>query len=195
MDHGGFAMSDNKELCQSVLEELQFDPRIESSKVSVQAENGIVTLIGHVSNFAEKLAAQNAARRVRGVCALADELEVRSPYGKKTADDEIASRALKILEWYDLLPANPLQVTVQIGLIFLAGEVMWQYQKMAAEHAVGKLSSVVGVVNNITIKPAAWPSDIKQKIEYALARYAKVEAHAIPSYRSEWEQDIARRKG
>jgi osmotically-inducible protein OsmY len=171
-------MSDEK-LCQSVVDELQFDPSIDSSKISVQAEKGVVTLMGRVSSFAEKVAAQNAARRVRGVRALADELEVRCPNDKKTADDQIANRALKILEWYDLLFPNAVQVTVQNGVIFLTGEVTWQFQKRAAEHAVGKLSGIVGVVNDITIKPTISPSDVKQKIEDALARHASVESQGI----------------
>jgi osmotically-inducible protein OsmY len=171
-------MSDEK-LCQSVVDELQFDPSIDSSKISVQAEKGVVTLMGRVSSFAEKVAAQNAARRVRGVRALADELEVRCPNDKKTADNQIANRALKILEWYDLLPPNAVQVTVQNGVIFLTGEVTWQFQKRAAEHAVGKLSGIVGVVNDITIKPTISPSDVKQKIEDALARHASVESQGI----------------
>jgi len=167
----------NEELCQRVLDELQFDPSIDASNICVEAEDGVVTLMGHVSSFAEKILADNAVRRIWGVRALADELEVRCRNGKKTADDEIANRALKILEWYDL--PNQVQVTVDHGLILLTGEVMWQYQKKAAEHAVGKLSGVIGVVNDITIKPAMCASDIKQKIEDALARNAKIEAEGV----------------
>lgn len=169
----------NEQLCQSVLDELQFDPSLDASNICVQAEKGVVTLMGHVSSFGEKIAVNNAARRVRGVRALADELEVRCRSGGKPADDEIANRALKILEWYDLLPANQIQVTVDHGLVLLTGEVMWQYQKNAAEHAVGKLSGIIGVVNDITIKPAACASDIKQKIEDALVRNAKIDAAGI----------------
>ena len=87
-------MSD-EELCRSVVDELQFDPSIGSSKISIQAEKGVVTLMGRVSSFAEKIAAQNAARSVRGVPALADELEVRCPNDKKTADDKLPTTHLK----------------------------------------------------------------------------------------------------
>jgi osmotically-inducible protein OsmY len=167
------------QLRQSVVDELHFDPSLDASNISVQANNGVVTLMGHIPSFAEKIAAQVAARRVRGVRGLADELEVRCPHHKRTADDEIANRALKILEWYAILPENPVQITVQNGLISLSGEVVWQYQKTAAEHAVRKLSGIIGVVNNITIRHTVCPSDIKRKIEDALARHAKIEAGGI----------------
>jgi osmotically-inducible protein OsmY len=173
-----FPMTDSQ-LRQSVLEELEFDPSIDAGSIGVCVDDGVVTLTGHVSSFAEMLAVENAARRVKGVRALAEELEVRAPLGKKTADDEIAKRALKILEWYGLIPANAVQVTVQHGVVFLSGEVIWQYQRKAAEDAVKQLSGIIDVMNNILIKPAVFSSDIKQKIEDALARHAKIEAHAI----------------
>lgn len=163
---------------QNLLDELEFDPSIDATNIGVLVDDGVVTLTGHVSSFAEMIAVENAARRVKGVRALAEELEVRCPNNKKTADDEIAKRAFKILEWYDLIPANAVQVTVQHGVVFLSGEVIWQYQKKAAEDAVRKLSGIVGVVNNILIEPAVYPSDIKQKIEDALARHAKIESQA-----------------
>lgn len=170
---------DDKQLRQAVIDELEFDPRIDAANVGVAVDDGIVTLTGHVSSYVEKVAAEKAARRVKGVRALAEELEVRYPNDKKTADDEIAKRAVKILEWYDLVPRHPVQVTVQRGWIVLSGNVMWQYQRKAAENAVRKLSGIAGVVNNILIKPAVYPSDIKKKIEDALARHAEIEAREI----------------
>ncbi len=167
---------DDKQLRRSILDELEFDPRIESSTVGVATDDGVVTLSGHVSSYVEKIAVENAARRVRGVRALADELEVRYPNDKKTADDELAKRAVKILEWYDLFPRHAIQITVQRGWIVLGGQVMWQYQKQAAEHAVRKLSGIAGVVNKIVTKPAVYSSEVKKKIEDALARHAKIEA-------------------
>ncbi len=170
---------DDKQLRQHIVEELEFDPRINAANIGVAVNNGVVTLTGHVSSYVEKIAAEKATRRVKGVRALAEELEVRYPNDKKTADDEIAKRALKILEWYDLISGNGIQVTVQRGWVILSGEVMWQYQRKAAESAVRKLSGIAGVVNNILIKPAVYPSDIKKKIEDALARHAEIEAQAI----------------
>ena len=169
----------DKQLQRAILDELEFDPSIETSTIGVAVEDGVVTLSGHVSSYVEKFAVENAARRVRGVHALASELEVRYPNDKKTADDEIAKRAVKILEWYDLVPRHTIQITVQRGWIVLSGEVMWQYQKQAAEHAVRRLSGIAGVVNHIVIKPAVYPSDIKKKIEDALVRHAEIEVRDI----------------
>ncbi|MBU6462200.1 MAG: BON domain-containing protein [Bradyrhizobium sp.] len=171
-------MSD-KELQQRVLDELDFDPRIEAANIGVAVNNAVVTLNGHVSSYAEKLAAEQAARRVKGVRALAQEIEVRYPSDKKTSDDEIAKRALNVIEWDTRIPQDNVQVTVQKGLITLNGQVNWQYQKKAAEDAVRKLSGVTGVINNISLRPTVVASDIKRKIESALERRAQVEANTI----------------
>jgi osmotically-inducible protein OsmY len=113
------------------------------------------------------------------VRAIAQEIEVRYPGEKKTADDEIAKRALNILKWDAVIPGDAVRVTVQKGWVLLTGEVDWQFQKKAAEDAIRKLSGVTGVSNSITIKPRVSASDIKKKIEDALARNAHVEARAI----------------
>jgi len=113
------------------------------------------------------------------VRAIAQEIEVRYPSDKKTADDEIAKRALSVLRWHAMVPRDVVQVTVQKGWVTLSGEVEWQYQRKTAEHAVRKLSGVAGVINNISLKPTVAASDIKKKIEGALARHAHNEAEAI----------------
>src|SRR5271169_3889241 len=170
---------DDRQLQQEVLDELDFDPSIDAAHVGVAADNGVVTLTGHVFSYAEKLAVEQAARRVKGVRAVAQEIEVRYPSDKKTADDEIAKRALSIIKWDTMIPQQAVQVTVQKGLVTLTGQVNWQYQKEAAEDAVRKLSGVTAVVNNISLKPAVIASDIKRKIEDALSRRAQIEADTI----------------
>ena len=169
----------DKQVQNAVMDELDFEPSIDAANIGVAVEGGVVTLTGHVSTYAEKIAAERAARRVKGVRAIAQEIEVRYPSDKKTADDEIAKRALSVLKWDTTIPPDAVKVTVQKGLVTLAGEVLWQYQKNAAGDAVRKLSGVTGVINSITLKPAVYVSDIKKKIEDALARNAQVEAKAI----------------
>ena len=168
-----------KQLRQNVLDEIEFEPSVDAANIGVAANDGIVTLTGHVSSYAEKLATERAARKVKGVRAIAQEIEVRYPSDKKTADDEIAKRALSILKWYATIPRDPVKVTVQKGWVTLTGEVNWYFEKRNAEDAVRKLSGVIGVTNNISLKPAVHVSDIKKKIEAALARYAHIEADAI----------------
>ena len=170
---------DNALVRKNVLDELEFEPSLDATHIGVVVDDGVVTLSGHVSSFAEKIAAENAARRVRGVRAIAEEIEVRYPSDKKTADDEIAKRCLNILKWDTTIPPDAVNVTVQNGWVTLAGQVTWQFQRKAAEDAVRKLSGVVGVTNAISIKPTLYTSDIKRKIEEALRRHAEVEAKAI----------------
>lgn len=169
----------NSLLRQNVIDELEFEPSINSASIGVAVEDGVVTLSGHVHSYAEKLAAERATRRVKGVRAIAQDIQVRYPEEKKTADDEIAKRALSIIQWDAMTPADAIRVVVQNGWVTLSGEVDWQYQRKAAEDAVRKLSGVTGVFNNIALKRAVQVADIKRKIEEALARHARIEADAI----------------
>ena len=169
----------SKQLRQTIIDELEFEPRVDAATIGVAVENGVVTLSGHVPSYAAKLAAERAARRVKGVQAIAQEIEVRYASDKKTADDEIAKRAVSIIKWDAMTPSDTIQATVQKGWVTLSGEVEWQYQRKAAEDAVRRLSGVTGVFNSITLKPTVNVPDIKKKIEDALSRHAKVEAQAI----------------
>lgn len=166
-------------LQQDVIDELDFEPSVNAAHIGVVVDDGVVTLSGHVASYAEKMAAERAARRVKGVRAIAQEIEVRYPYDKKTADDEIATRALNILRWNTVVPPDSIQIRVQDGWVTLTGEVDWQFQRVAAESQIRRLSGVAGVMNSITIKPQAQTTDIKKKIEEALKRSAEVEARNI----------------
>jgi len=170
---------DDIELRQAILDELEFEPRIDAADIGVAVEDGVVTLSGHVRSFAEKVAVQNAVQRVHGVRAIADKIEVRFPGMPKTADDEIAKRAADILKWDAMVPEDKIQITVRNGFVTLKGEVEWQYQRAAAEEAIRKLSHITGVSNLIEIVPRAAVSDIKKKIEEALKRSAEAEARKI----------------
>lgn len=167
------------DLRQRVIDELEFEPSVDAANIGVAAENGIITLTGHVASYAEKFAAERAAQRVKGVHGIAQEIEVRTPAGKKKADDEIAAQAVSIITWDTTIPNEVVKVKVESGWITLTGKVDWQFQKMAAEQAVRKLSGVVGVTNLIEIKSRVQASDVKNRIENALRRSAEVEAARI----------------
>jgi osmotically-inducible protein OsmY len=171
-------MSD-KDLRQYIIDELDFEPSVDAAHIGVAAEDGVVTLTGHVKSYSEKLAAVTAVRRVRGVRAIAEEMVVRYPSEKKTADDEIGKRAIDIIRWSAEVPQDAIQVVVRNGWVTLDGQVNWWYQKTAAEEAVRKLSGVVGVINNITILPHVQPFDVKRKIEDAFKRRAELDSQAI----------------
>lgn len=166
-------------LRDNVLNELEFEPSVNAAHIGIAADNGVVTLTGHVGSFAEKLMAERVVQRVKGVRAIAQEIEVRLPSDQKTSDDDIAQRALKIIEWDTTIPNGKIQIKVQKGWVTLTGEVPWYFQSTAAESAVRKLSGVIGITNDITIKPSVQAGDIKHRIEDALKRNAEFEANQI----------------
>ena len=170
---------DNKLVRQDVLDQLEFEPSIDAANIRVAVEDGVVTLTGHVWSYAQKLAAERATRQVKGVRAIAQEIEVRYSSDKKTADDEIAKRALDIIDWDATVPDRAVQVKVERGWVTLTGEVEWQYQRKAAEEDVCRLTGVKGVSNRIIVRPAVPVLDVQRRIEEALARRADTEAKAI----------------
>ena len=167
------------QLRQDILDELEFEPSIDAANIGVSVDDGVVTLTGHVSSYTHKLTAEAAVRRVRGVRAIAEEIEVRHAGERRTSDDEIAKRAIDSLGWNTSVPDEKVQITVDNGWIKLTGELDWQFQRVATENALRNLWGVVGVSNLITVKPRIQATDIKGKIEAALKRRAEVEANAV----------------
>lgn len=166
-------------LRENVLSELEFEPSVNAAHIGVAVEKGVVTLSGHVGSYAEKLAAERVVQRVKGVRAIAQEIEVRLPSDKKTNDDEIAQRALSVIAWDTTIPDRKLRIKVQDGWITLSGEVEWYFQRQGAEAAVRRLSGVAGVINLIAVKPRIEAKDVKHRIENALLRNAELEAEQI----------------
>ncbi len=169
----------DRELQQIVIEELRREPSIDAAHISVTAKDGVVTLTGFVATYAEKAAAEQTVRRIKGVRAIAEELEVRLPAMEKHADDEIARRALDILAWNASLPEARIKVEVEHGIVTLTGEVDWQYQKARAEADLRFLGGVIGVVNALTVRPSLKPELVRDKIKSALERVAALEAAEI----------------
>jgi len=148
---------DDKILRQFIIDELDFEPNIDAANIGVAVEKGVVTLTGNVANYAEKIAAERAVQRIKGVQAIAQEIEADQA---KRSDYEIAQRARNILNWSVQVPADSIQITVEKGWITLSGSVEWQYQRLTAQSAVHKLSGVHGVTNLIEIRPNVAASDI-----------------------------------
>lgn len=163
-----------------VVDELAFDPEVDSSGVAVTAaKDGIITLGGYVKTYAEKRAAERAALRVGGVKAVVNELEVELARRDEQSDEKLAQAAVDALHWASAVPDRELKVTVARGWITLEGEVEWQYQKKAAENAVHNLLGLRGVVNTITVKPRVTASAIEAKIEAAFKRSAEIDSDAV----------------
>src|SRR5476649_728633 len=167
------------ELRQGVIKELEWEPSVEPAHIGVACREGVVTLSGHVESYAEKAAAERAARRVRGVKAIAMEIEIRLPADKKTADDEIAGRAIKMLHWDAVVPDERIKVEVEDGIVALTGTVPWQYQKVESEADVRKLTGVKGVINTIVVHPAVRPQDVRGEIHKAFLRNAALDASGV----------------
>lgn len=169
----------DKLIRRDIMTELEYDPSIDAANIGVAVEDGIVTLTGHLPTYAQKATVVTAVRRVKGVRAIAEKIEIRLANDKKTADDQIAERVAQILEWDAEVPHNRIRITVRDGWVSLAGDVEWHYQRKAAEDAVRKLSGVKAIVNNISIKSGVRVPDLKKRIEEALHRRAEIDAKAI----------------
>lgn len=162
-----------------VLSEMKWDPRVQANEIGVAVKNGVVTLTGWVDSYTKRWAAEETAHRVRGVKAVANDIEVRLSTDAERTDTDIAAAAVRALEWDALLSVDKLDVTVSKGWVTLKGEVEWQFKKHDAERVVRRLAGVKGVTNLIVVKPKLKPMDLKEKIEQALVRSAQTDAHRI----------------
>jgi len=163
-------MSHDDKLQKAVLAELNWEPSITAAHIGVTAENGTVTLTGHVQSYGQKHAAEMATGRVKGVKAVAEDIEVRLPFEIKRDDADIATAAADRLAWDSTIPPDAVQVKVEKGWLWLSGEVDWNYQKAAAEREVRNLLGVLGVTNLITIKPRVDTAHLSDDIQHALHR-------------------------
>lgn len=160
-------------------EELAWEPSLDAANIGVGVKDGVVTLMGHVDSYSEKLAAERAAQRVKGVRAIAEDLEVRFSGHAPSNDDEIALRAANVIDWDSSIPDGEVKIKVENGYVTLSGEVDWRFQANRARDHAAALSGVRGVTNLISVKPHVTPDDVKQRIEKALTRSAEIEAKAI----------------
>lgn len=172
-------MSSDIALRQHILDEFDWEPALDGAHIGVVVEDGVVTLTGYVRSYAERAIAEDVVGRIRGVKAVAQELQVRLAHNQQRDDDQIARRALKIIAWDTTVPADQVKVRVEKGWITLSGDVEWNFQKEGAEAAVRKLSGVMGVKNQIVVRPHADTVDVRHRIEEALRRNAKLDAEDI----------------
>lgn len=169
----------DQQIQKEVLDELKWDARLRANEIGVSVKDGIVTLTGQVSSFFEKWSAQEATLRVRGVKAVANDIEVRLPTGTERTDTDLAREILNALRWDSSIPTDKLEVTVANGWVTIKGEVEYGYQRMDAERIISRIAGVKGVTNLIQIKPHIQPENIKQGIEQALIRSAELDAKHI----------------
>ncbi|HUF26971.1 MAG TPA: BON domain-containing protein [Gemmatimonadaceae bacterium] len=173
-------MKSDNQIHRDVLEELRWDPTTSIAEIAVAAKDGVVTLSGRISSFAQKAAALRAAERVAGVKAVADDLEVKLPSSLERGDTEIAHQVVEALRWDVEVPTDRVKAKVSSGWITLEGEVEWQFERSAAERAVRYLTGVKGVTNLLVVQPKGVSTfEVGQKIRDALRRSAERNAERI----------------
>jgi osmotically-inducible protein OsmY len=173
-------MRSDAEICGDVTEELRWTPYVDETDIAVKVTEGVVTLTGFVKSFDERCSAERAVKRITGVRALANDLEIRLRTGDSRSDPEIARAAATALEHELPYSAHLMRIVVEKGRVTLEGVVDWQYQKERAEQAIRALRGLTGVTNLLSLKggmPVA--SDIKLQIAGALQRSAGIDADRI----------------
>jgi osmotically-inducible protein OsmY len=160
---------------EAVSRALEWDPEIDATALGVSAQNGVVTLTGYIDTYAAKLAAERVAKRVRGVRAVANDVDVRLKLAR--TDPQIASDVIWALELRGI--PTTVQATVHAGHVTLTGPVAWLYQKVSAAKAIRHINGVRGVVDYITVAPRPMVKDVEHRIAEALHHHAGVDARRI----------------
>ena len=173
-------MKNDTELQRDVMDELSWEPSIQSQDIGVSVSDGVVTLTGHVPTYSEKFAAEEAVKRVHGVRGLAEELQVNLLGDHQRDDSDIAKALANALDWNVSVPKERVKTTVENGWVTLTGQVEWDYQRQAATNAVRHLMGVKNVTNEIEVKvPELSTAEVRTKIESALKRSMTEDADAI----------------
>jgi osmotically-inducible protein OsmY len=172
-------MRTDSEIKRDVEDELKYDADIESSDIGVSVKNSVVSLTGFVGSYREKLRAEEDAKRINGVMALANDLEVRLPSTDSRPDPEIARDVVAQLKLELPFSHEKIKTVVKNGWVTLEGDVEWNYQRERAESAALRVKGVLGITNHVNIAPRVKPTEIKAKIENALKRSAQLDADRI----------------
>jgi osmotically-inducible protein OsmY len=172
-------MKSDSEIERDVKDELSWNPDLDATDIAVSVKKGVVTLTGFVRSYTDKFEAEAAAKRVSGVVAIANDIEVRMPSVDERPDPEIARDAVAAIKSQLPISSEKIKVIVKNGWITLEGQVEWHYQRSTAAHAVRRIKGLKGVSNMIQLKPHAQPSEIKRKIQEAFRRNAEVDSNRI----------------
>jgi osmotically-inducible protein OsmY len=172
-------MKSDNQIQKDVMDQLKWEPFLSSSEIGVAVKNGVVTLSGLVDTYSKKTSAEKAAKRVSGVKAVAEDIQVGiSPAYRKT-DTEIAEAVVNALKWNSAVEEEKIKIKVEDCSVRLEGEVEWEYQRDSAKSAIENLTGVREIINLIKVKPKVTPFEIKQKISAAFHRSATVDAEKI----------------
>jgi osmotically-inducible protein OsmY len=169
-------MTTDLRLRELVLQQLEWDSQVEAATIGVAARTGVVTLSGSIDSYAGKLAAERAAKRARGVRAVANTLQVTLRYPR--SDTDIANDAARALETHLIVPPT-VQVVVRNAHVVLTGTVRSLFQRVVAEKAVRYVKGIKSLVNRVTVMPAPTIDDIRPRIVRALHEDADIDARGL----------------
>jgi len=172
-------MKTDNQIQKDVMEELSWEPFLNESEIGVAVKDGIVTLSGIVDSYSKKISAEKAAKKVVGVKAVAEDIQVGISPSYRKSDTEIAEAVLNALRWHTAVQEDKIKIKVEDGIVKLEGEVEWEYQRNNAKMAIDNLTGVRSVINLITVAPKITPTDISKKISIALHRSATFDAEKI----------------
>lgn len=172
-------MKTDSEIQKDVIDEISWEPFLKSSEIGVSVKGGIVTLSGTVDAYSKKVAAENAAKRVAGVKAVAEDIEIDYTTDGKRTDSAIAGAVVDALKWHSAMQENKIKVKVENGWVTLEGDVDWEFQKNSARYMVENLQGVNGISNLIKIKPGASPVEVTRKINAAFHRSATIDSGKV----------------
>ena len=172
-------MNSDDRLRETVQDELQWNPKFDGKAIGVSVKDGIVTLSGHVSSWAEKTAVEEAVEKIKGVKAYVENITVKISGEFQRSDEEIAEVALKNLRWNMNVPEKGIILRVENGWVHLDGEVKWDFQREAAKNAIKNLMGVKGVMSHLKIKESINPNIIKESIKKSFERNAQIDANQV----------------
>lgn len=172
-------MNADELLQRDVLEELDWEPSVDASKIGVTVTDGIVTLSGHVLVYAERTIAERVAKGVHGVRRLVSEIQVDAPQGNRRSGTALAAAVTHAIEWNAHVPHGHVKATVNDGHVVIEGTVDWQYQKAAAERAVHELRGVRSIENRITVDIGETSGEVESSIASALKRSAMLNSRNV----------------
>jgi osmotically-inducible protein OsmY len=172
-------MRSDIDIKRDVEAELRWNPDIDATDIAVSVKNGVVTLSGFVRSYGQKYEAEQTAKRVNGVMAVANDIEVRLPVFNQRPDPEIARDAVEEIEKNLPYSSDHIRVVVRDGWVTLEGSVEWNYQRQRAEQVVRRVRGVKGITDLIELQPRVPPVEVKHRIEEAFRRSAELDANRI----------------
>jgi osmotically-inducible protein OsmY len=188
-------MNSGHDLKRRVNQELAWEPSVHESALDVVTADGVVTLRGTATSYAQRTVAERVAKRVKDVRDVHNEIDVRVPLARRRHDADIADAITRILQWNVLVPRDAVRVRVIDGWVHLEGTVTWQYQRAAAEEAVEPLVGIRGISNLIIVKPRMPTDEVRSRINAALRRRADLAAQDARGVRVETDGDTVVLRG